>query len=548
MNKRFAKKPICLLLLTALLSAGCGSAADTPGSPDRRILPESLQELSFDEHLNISIGYWNIDGMAGRSEPDALQNYIEELFNITITPIPVTWANYKERYKILSTTNSLPDVFATLTLSSNASNDSAFYYKMIRDGSIRPLPEDLSSFPALSGLMESVSYIKNPDGFFYAIPRTSFSDPILEATDAAILVRKDWMENPGCSNPESFEGFAEMTAAFAMKDPDGNGLDDTAGYNVNTLNALGKWLILGIAPECNVYSWIERDGRYVPSWTTEEFDRVVACYRQLYETGGLDPDFYTKSPTIVLEDFAAGRLGALEYKSSPSALLEAKTEWQLHNDKPFEECVAVLPIFPAEDGIRYSNSSSAFWSESYLSSAVDNAKAERILALFEFLLSPQGQELYRYGLENIDYRHTENGECECLLALGNESLRAVLLKKYPSISLFATLASWDCSWKDFEENSLSIYTYGEDCVRLASESIRWQQENTVQLERPYDFLIYPKEPSDLFGTVQAFDEFIKCIIGTEDPIEMWHAALERMYRQGLEEYIDRQNDNYRKRL
>ena len=118
-----------------------------------------------------------------------------------------------------------------------------------------------------------------------------------------------------------------MTIAFAKNDPDGNGIDDTLGYNVNSINALGKWVILGIAPECNVYSWTENNGFYVPSWSTDAFKQVVKDYRLLYEEGGLDPDFYTKSPSAVMDDFAAGRLGALEYKSSPSSLMELKNRW-----------------------------------------------------------------------------------------------------------------------------------------------------------------------------------------------------------------------------
>ena len=74
-----------------------------------------------------------------------------------------------------------------------------------------------------------------------------------------------------------------MTIAFAKNDPDGNGIDDTLGYNVNSINALGKWVILGIAPECNVYSWTENNGFYVPSWSTDAFKQVVKDYRLLYE-------------------------------------------------------------------------------------------------------------------------------------------------------------------------------------------------------------------------------------------------------------------------
>ena len=48
-------------------------------------------------------------------------------------------------------------------------------------------------------------------------PRVSFLDPVLAATDAAMLVRRDWMDSLGISNPESFQDFADMTIAFAKK-------------------------------------------------------------------------------------------------------------------------------------------------------------------------------------------------------------------------------------------------------------------------------------------------------------------------------------------
>lgn len=506
------------ILLSACILTACSSKSDTD-SPDRSVLPETLKELSFDKHLDISIGFWDIDAMAKASQPDDLTRYIEELFNITIHPVSVSWSNYKERYQILSATQSLPDLFATLTLSSNDTNDSAVFTDMIETGAIRPLPQDLSAFPLISQVLSSFSGTRYADGQFYAVPRTSFTDPVLSATDAAMLVRRDWMDNLGYKDPHSFEEFAQMAAAFANEDPDGNGMDDTLGYNVNSLNALGKWVMLGIAPDCNVYSWIEKDGRFVPSWTTGAFKDVVKDYRILYETGALDPDFFTKSPFTAVEDFAAGRLGALEYKSSPSALKGVKDKWDALNDRPFEECVDILPVFPAPDGVRYSNSSSVFWSESYLSAAVDDEKAKRILALLEFLLSDQGRELCRH-----DFNEKDN----------------------PSLALFYSLATWDNSWEDFEESEDNYLQYGEACVKLAHQSAAWYRDNTVQLTRPYDFLLSPKEPSGLFSTSQALDAFVNCIIGNDDPVEMWEQALFAMEEQGLEEYIDRQNEHYKR--
>ena len=208
---------LSLAAVLAASAAGCGTS-DNSADTARQTLPESLQDLSFEEHLNISVGYWNIEDMAKATEPDAMTQYIENLFNITLEPISVTWSNYKERYQILSATGSLPDVFATVTLSSNDNNDSATFSDFINTGAIRSLPEDLTDYPLLDEILDSVSYTKYTDGKYYAIPRISFLDPILGATDAAMLVRRDWMDNLGISDPESFQDFMDMTVAFAKDD------------------------------------------------------------------------------------------------------------------------------------------------------------------------------------------------------------------------------------------------------------------------------------------------------------------------------------------
>lgn len=539
------RSQLILALFLSTLLAGCSSSRGETG-PDRPGLPDTLRQLSYEEHYDISIGYWGIDRMAKEIQHDGVWQYIEELFNITIHPVSVTWADYQERYQILSVTDNLPDLFATLTLSSSDPNDSAVYVDLIENHSIRALPRDLSAFPLLEEVLESVSYIRHTDGCYYAIPRCSFTNPCLSSTDAALLVRRDWMDTLGLDDPQSLEEFLELLAAFVHDDPDGNGVDDTIGYNVTNLSALGKWVILGIAPRCNVYSWVLEDGRYIPSWSTEDFKAVVRAYRTMYEEGTLDPQFHTKSTNAAMEDFVHGRLGALEYKSSPSALMELENQWNLSNRESFAECVDVLPIFPAPDGVRYSNSSSLFWSESYIASTVEDPKLERILALMEYLLSPEGQRLCRYGLAGTDYRLNEDGNPEFLFDAEGLNPTQVLVEKYPSLTLFSGIASWGGSWADFEDTEWNRQYFGDTCVQLARKSVRWYQENTTQLMRPYDFLLYPKEASGEFGTSQAFHAFIGCITGEGDPVEMWEQVLEDMRSNGLDAYIDRQNDLYRR--
>lgn len=537
------KKRSCVFALCAMLAVSSFSGCMQKNTAPER--PEWMTGKDFSNHLEITVGYWNVEDMAAQPQPDAIQEYVEELFNITIKPVSVTWTNYKEYYQMLNATDNLPDVFATLTISSNDAKDSAIFEDYIFSGSIRALPDDLSDYPHLDSLFHDLEYTRYKDGKYYAIPRPTFQETILSSTDAAMVVRRDWMDNLGIGDPQNLDEFIDMITAFAKNDPDGNGVDDTIGYNVNNLVAIGKWVMLGIAPECNTYGWIKQeDGTFVPSWTTDQFKDVVAAYRRMYDSGGLDPDFYTKTPNAVMEDFAAGRLGALEYKSAASSLNLLYELWSKYNDKPFDECVDVLHIFPAPDGNCYSNSSSIFWSESFISSSVSDEKLERILCLYEYLLSEDNMQMSRYGIEGVDYTVDADGNYKCLLDTSKESLVKQLEKKYPSTVLFANLAGLNEGWSNFEDNEMNYLKYGKHCVTLANKEVSWNAENTVQLERDYSFLMFPKESSSIYSTSDAFNSFVKCIIGEGDAVQMWEDILDRYRLQGLDEYIERQNQNY----
>lgn len=537
--KRILSLLLILMLTLFLTIPSCGKSEAIHGN-------ESVPS----KHEDISIAFWGIDAMDKEADPDGVLSYIQRRFNITIDPFPVTWSNYRKRYEVLSMTDSLPDVFATTTLSSSDPDDSSVYEKMITEGKIRALPSDLSKWPNVQSAVAAMPSARWRDDKYYLIPRLSFSDASIGISDAAMLVRKDWRKALGLAQPESFEDFAAMVCAFAQDDPDGDGKDDTFGYNVNIAEALGKWVILGIAPKCNTFSWVEQDGKYFPSWISSDFIRVIDCYRDLYDEGGLDPEFYCKAPKTVIEDFAAGRLGALEFKFSPAALRQLMDRWDAYHTESFRDCVEILPVFPASDGVRYSNSSNNVWSESYINASVSDEKLERILDLYEYLLSDEGEQLTSYGLKDIDYEVSSSGTITSLIPLENgQRLNSVLLSRYPSLALFASLAEWeDQDWNSADKTDFYTLKYGSTTLAMARDALFWHQKNTTQVQRPIDFLNTPTLVSDVFTGPSAHEEFILCIIGEENAVDMWNSYVDDLRAQGLNDYIEKQNALYEELL
>lgn len=543
---RTAKRiiPASIAGISILLSA-CAASSSPSLFPQIR---ETGSSSSYTEHnyadtLDISIGYWDIDSLTRESSPDGVLDYLQKRFHVHFSFVPTTWINYQEKYRMLALTDSLPDIFSTITLSSGDPTGSATYDSFIDNKKIRALPDDLSRWPNVCDIVNSMPSARYQDGHTYLIPRRIFSDPELGIADAAMIVRKDWMDHLGISDPSSMQEFEEMIRAFVYDDPDGNGKDDTIGYNVNTQQALGKWVILGLHPELNTLAWTERNGKYIPTWAVPEYSDIIALFRKFYSEGILDPEFYTKSPASVEDDFAAGRLGAFEFKSSPASLRQLEDRWDLYQTKSFYDCVKLLPIFPTATGKRYSNSSNPIWSESYFSSSVSEEKMTRILDLYEYLLSEEGQLLINYGLEGTDYRLSQNGSVKVLLSLStNQRLSSVLLSKYPSLSVFSSLAEWlDQDWNNTDSRQLYTMKYGEQNLNMALDSLTWYRNNTIQISRPYSFLNAPRSSNSNFNSSNVSEEIIRCIVGTDDPIKSWNSYLNSLYQRGLGDYIEEQN-------
>lgn len=520
------------------LTAPTGQTTTTTAT--QQPVPDWLHGANLNEHLTVSIGFWDIASALDQSDTDLVLQSIERIFNITVVPVSVSWSNYAERYKIMAATGQLPDVFATTMVNTPS------YEQWVRDGVIRAIPDDLSRFPELNSIMQLSDIVNlRIDGRFYMIPRVSFIDRDVYASDAAMLVRRDWMERLDIAVPENLTEFAEMLRRFVEDDPDGNGVDDTAGMSVNVRAALGKWVLLGVQPVCNVYGWIDYDGLFQPSYMTPLFDDVVRAFRYLYQVGALDPDFATQQADDATDKFARGKLGALEYKSSPGSLVTLETRWNSHQEPgTFAEKVMVLPIFPAPDGNRYHNTGRYFWSESYFASQVDDDKMDRLMYLYEYLMTEQGRYLLSLGIEGKDYRWTDQDDIEIMRSYDQLTGRPVALKSiYPSVALFAPLARWsdDMRRGGFIPNAINNANNGEAIMQMAYDDLMWNLENTLPVDRPYDFLALLQQDANSFPTSRVIDDMTGVILSKGDPAELWEAVRQQYIADGMYDIIDKMN-------
>ena len=219
--------------------------------------------------------------------------------NIEIEAPPIS--SYSDRRNIIMASGDLPDIIYVGDTGTN-------YVKWATDGLLLNLTPYFNeetmpnAWTCLTDDELAVVRIASLDNDIYSMPRVQ-----TKPWDG-ILYRGDWLEKLGLEIPTTPAEFAEVALAFTTQDPDGNGIDDTFGWSLNTVMGPAHRAILsgfGVRPS----SVPDADGNYVIQEAQDAYMDYLDWMRDMYANGSMDPEFYL---TTMYEDddiFDAGRMG-----------------------------------------------------------------------------------------------------------------------------------------------------------------------------------------------------------------------------------------------
>ena len=387
--------------------------------------------------IDLEVSLWDIANCFPEGEPDAISKYVSDKFKIKFVPVNVGWGDADEKYNTWAASGQLPDIIGALAMPGTAR-----YFQWISDGVVRALPDTsgYSEFSKQMKLPEVTAF--DVEGKQYFVPRLTYADAAWWAMDRGLIVRKDWMEKLGISDPKTEEDYINMAVAFAKNDPDGNGQNDTAGLTpVGTGFLISQgWPGYGYTD----WNWMkDSDGKYRQAVSGERTFKLMQFLKRMYAAGGLDPDFATLDPNQALEKFASGKTGILLRQVSPSLMKGVMDSWnKLQPDKDFISSITILHG-PTVDGSYTRFAEKAYWSESYFADHVDDAKMERILELYNWLYSKEGMYMMKYGIENKDWT-MENGSVKLLTPIDEKTgLHKPTNEIYPFTNSMSFLAAWD---------------------------------------------------------------------------------------------------------
>lgn len=543
MKKRNLKRCMAIALGSAMAAGvltGCGqtkapagnqsaestAAPTTTAAADSKAAPDAAPANA--ETVEVTIAIWGAeDGLSNPDDPILKQ--IEEKTGVRLVPQNVTWDDSEQKIQLWATNNQLPDIFAGDFVSKS------FYGNWIEQGVIRALPEDLSAYPNLAEHMKMErAQAAARDGRFYMIPRTTYGDISYSVLDRNVVYRWDLAQAAGVTKePETYDEFCDMIKKIVEADPEGKHI---SGMTQALPELIGGF----IYPYAGILDkkWVaDENGRFTPSYFADRDALVNAMQfaRDMYADGVIEKDIALAKLETSKDKYLQGQSAAMVFAWSGPAGLEANVGRDydtLYGEGSFLKNNRIAKLYPSSDGNKYYFVDTESWSESYISSKVDDAKMAAICRLFDYLYSEEGSRLVFCGFEGEDY-DVKDGRVVMRegVALGDKYTFRNVNSNISSLAMWNP-ESWDITFPS---------TISEE-YRALNEARHEDAVKNGTLPKYYDGVMFLSTPLKDAFVYNTNDDLLQIMMGT-DPVEtMVDALLANYENKGLSEMLDQVNE------
>lgn len=492
MVKKFIAVMISAVMALSAL-AGCGNGA---GEEDKTTTTAGQSSATTTaalpaekKELEITFGHNDLNKPVSEDE---LGRIYESKLKIKVSNAQVD----PEKLKLMAASDTLPDAFTT-TLGSMEFNT------FLSDDLLRDIPDSmLSKYPILSQQVQSNGFIegyKKSYGKNVALPKVYSASNRFIAGQSAIFYRADWAKNVGITKePQTIDELYEMLKAFAQKDPDGNGKPDTYGTT-------GTVWAAHYSPWTDTVHWIKENGQWMPGYVSDSAIGGLKFYNRLYTEKIMDPEFATAK---LLDLFYANKVGMIIYNADMYWYWRIVTDFQTANPDLPKDAVKVMapPKLDANTPAKWVSYDATPCLA--ISKKVDDEKLDRILELCEFLLSPEGLEMGRWGIEGKDYVK-EGDKYKNIRAIDEKTGKPkTLWVDYGSLGLRSIIA-YDTDFSVSDEQN----DYGPEFLQ-AEKQIRDRYNPAAYKPNPLiELLVTPAKSSISISVTGYQDEFARIIAG-----------------------------------
>ncbi|MBO9607228.1 MAG: extracellular solute-binding protein [Paenibacillaceae bacterium] len=391
MNKRWSRLAIGSIItaLMALSISACsnsnnessGSGAGSPGSGSAQ--PASASPTATAKPKTPPTVTILATKSTNYPDENAVIQEIRKRTETNVQVIAVDGPEYENKLNTMLASGSPPDIFI--------SSSKAKIQTLVDNKVILPL-DDLLAKNGQSIMDNKGKYLKGAGyigGKTYAIPNAY-------VLGNGLAFRQDWLTKLGLKVPTTLDEEYEVLKAFATKDPDGNGKNDTIPLGVITaadqtfdhvFAAYGVPIKTPVLVGDKVTPWSLAPG----------YLDAVKYFNKLYKEGLIEPDFATVPNLQEFEKLWNGKMGAFQF--NPPGTTQNWLTRYTENPKP----TFVYTIIKGPNGVggntRFVQEDKGPWTH-ISSKAKDPEAAMRVL---NFLNSEEGDKLTWAGIEGKHY-------------------------------------------------------------------------------------------------------------------------------------------------
>lgn len=453
-------------------------------------------------------------------EGNAFVEAIEKATNTKIEWHVWPSSNWLEKRNVSLASNDYPDV---IMLDERKKDN--MYTNLVKAGKIIPLDEYIANAENIQKYTLDSAWVaqRDPDdGKMYTVPRCTI------IREDYMMIRKDWMDKLGFTELKTTEDWLAFGKAVATQDPDGNGVNDT--YLMTTRGGMSDFTHSYFPKAFHAYdSWyIGKDGTVFNGKYAQDgrFKDVLAFMNSLYEAGAIDPEFLTykgyyedKFEQGVVASFV-GFIGNMDRELGRMRAFCPDAE------------LAYVP-YPSDLTEKFADETEVLTNSGvYYSWAITDKGADRaqeIVNLFDWMLSDEGWEMLKYGVEGIHYNMVD-GKREF-----TEKYTSEHTASNTQIMMFRRPLDQDF-W--LKSTIPEIYEYQLDWFNKTTNYI-WENYQITGLLGFNATTEKEFKASDLITTEEP--TLIAEIITGEKPLEAWDEFLTRVYASGYQEIVDEYN-------
>jgi len=537
-----------MMLSSVLLStmlAGCSGnndgtsagnkAGDHKGNTTATNTPvEKLTEIPLPITKDgMTINYWRAnDGKLTASLESfgdmASYKKKEELTGIKVKFTHPPLGQQKDQFNLLISTKELPDIIYY-----NWADAVGGPEKLIEDGRIIRLNELIEQYaPNLRKIIESDPDVKKQitldDGTIYMFPLLKLDALKLNAT-SGLIMRKDWLDKLGLKPPTTIEEWHTVLKAFKEKDPNGNGKADelpfTGNWGPGDLTKLHDF-----SPGFGVIGGFQMNGDKVEYGPIQPgYSSFLETMATWYKEGLIDPEIMTNDGKAF--DYKVTNNLAGSYGGGVFSGMGKFFNLMRDTDPNFNLTGVPWPVSP--NGTAYAtfnmNNKVLTYGEA-ITTGADKEKLKDIVQWMDFNYSPQGHELFNFGIEGESY--VKEGE--------GIKFTDVITNNPKGLTYDQALASYALSIMDGPINQDSRYLDAllfDEGQREANAS--WMKASSDLTLPPFRLSVDEASKStSIMSQVNTYlNETMTAIINGQKPISEFEKMVDTIKGMGIEEAI-----------